>query len=334
MRDSATLGHRRAGTARGRRSPATGLYEVDHSQSETPGPILHARSQHHYWQGRGGLSIKSFVSGRALYKVDRGYIAVGPGEYLVLNDGQEYAVLVESAAPVESFCVFFPGGLAESVRRSLVEGTDALLDDPDPGSDTPVQFVQRTYPSDDLISPVLIRLRHDAADLSPGDGRLEESLYLLAARLLRIHDMNLREAESVPALRAATRQELYRRLHVARDYIAARYDRPISLEDIGRVAGLSANHLLRTFQALFGMTPHQYVIACRMERARALLARTDLPVTEICLAVGWTSLGTFSSQFRRRTGLSPRDYRRQFGEIREDFGGRDAGESTAIRPMR
>jgi AraC family transcriptional regulator len=77
------------------------------------------------------------------------------------------------------------------------------------------------------------------------------------------------------------------------------------------VAGLSPNHLLRMFKQAFGQTPHQYLTARRLERARHLLAHTDQPVTEICLSVGFASLGAFSWLFHRRVGVSPAEYRRQ-----------------------
>ena len=67
---------------------------------------------------------------------------------------------------------------------------------------------------------------------------------------------------------------------------------------------------LELFKSAFGQTPHDWLTACRVERAKFLLARTDLPVTEVCLAVGYESLGTFSSWFRRCTGRTPRAWRR------------------------
>jgi AraC-like DNA-binding protein len=66
---------------------------------------------------------------------------------------------------------------------------------------------------------------------------------------------------------------------------------------------------LRGFKAVFRLTPHEYLSACRVERAKFLLERTDLPVTEICLSVGFESLGSFSSWFSRLTGVSPRAWR-------------------------
>ena len=72
------------------------------------------------------------------------------------------------------------------------------------------------------------------------------------------------ELDAIPAMRAATREELYRRIHYAREYAAALFTTPITLDEMARVAGLSPNHLLRTFKQVFDQTPYQYVIAKRL----------------------------------------------------------------------
>ena len=74
---------------------------------------------------------------------------------------------------------------------------------------------------------------------------------------------------------------------------------------------MSPYHFIRRFEALFGLTPRQYRIGARLDRARLLLARRDLSVTDVCLEVGFTSLGSFSDLFARRTGEPPSAFRRR-----------------------
>lgn len=93
--------------------------------------ILHARSRRHYWAGAGPLSVKSFAGGKAYYRVSRGHYAVDERSYLLLNHGQHYEIEVDSETPVESFCLFFRQGFAEEVYRSLIAGSERLLDDPE-----------------------------------------------------------------------------------------------------------------------------------------------------------------------------------------------------------
>jgi transcriptional regulator GlxA family with amidase domain len=87
------------------------------------------------------------------------------------------------------------------------------------------------------------------------------------------------------------------------------YAEPVTVRALARIAGLSEFHFIRAFRASTGQTPHQYLRARRLDRARELLVTTPLPVTEICDAVGFQSLGSFSALFRRLTGETPAAYR-------------------------
>jgi AraC-like DNA-binding protein len=107
-----------------------------------------------------------------------------------------------------------------------------------------------------------------------------------------------------------------RHLLRARDVVDARYFEPLSVGDLAREAGMSRAHISREFKRAFGESPHAYLLTRRLERAASLLRNTDRPVTQICLAVGWESLGSFSASFRRIYGVSPLAYRESFPPAR------------------
>jgi transcriptional regulator GlxA family with amidase domain len=100
-----------------------------------------------------------------------------------------------------------------------------------------------------------------------------------------------------------------RRLLRARDTMDRHYAEALDIEWLASSVHLSRAHFIRSFRETFGETPHRYLQRRRIERAMALLRETDLPVTDICLDVGFTSLGTFSRTFRDVLGESPREYR-------------------------
>jgi transcriptional regulator GlxA family with amidase domain len=87
------------------------------------------------------------------------------------------------------------------------------------------------------------------------------------------------------------------------------YARPLTVPGLARMAGLSRAHFIRAFRAATGSTPRQYLRARRIDRAKELLVRTPMPITEICETVGFQSLGSFSSLFRRLTGENPAAWR-------------------------
>jgi AraC-like DNA-binding protein len=106
-------------------------------------------------------------------------------------------------------------------------------------------------------------------------------------------------------------EESNRAMLRARDVMDRDYARPLDVPALARVAGVSPSHFIRVFRATFGETPHRYLQRRRVERAMALLRETDRSVTDVCLAVGFASLGTFSRTFRAVVGESPRGYRRR-----------------------
>jgi AraC-like DNA-binding protein len=99
------------------------------------------------------------------------------------------------------------------------------------------------------------------------------------------------------------------RLRRARDAMDRDYARPLDVPALAHVALMSPGHFSRSFRAAFGETPYSYLMTRRIERAKALLRRGDLSVTDVCFAVGCTSLGSFSSRFTELVGESPSAYR-------------------------
>lgn len=94
-----------------------------------------------------------------------------------------------------------------------------------------------------------------------------------------------------------------------RDRIDREYAQPLNVEALARGAHLSAGYLSREFRRIYGESPYSYLMTRRIERAMTLLRRGDLSVTDICFAVGFSSLGTFSTRFSELVGISPSAYR-------------------------
>jgi AraC-like DNA-binding protein len=100
-------------------------------------------------------------------------------------------------------------------------------------------------------------------------------------------------------------------LRRVRDRMDREYAQPLDVEALARGVGMSAGHLSRQFRSAYGESPYSYLMTRRIERAMALLRRGDLSVTDVCFAVGCSSLGTFSTRFTELVGVPPSEYRRQ-----------------------
>jgi AraC-like DNA-binding protein len=105
------------------------------------------------------------------------------------------------------------------------------------------------------------------------------------------------------------RTEELKHLRRARDLIDREYARPLDVPALARAALMSPAHFSRQFRAAYGETPYSYLMTRRIERAKTLLRRGDLSVTDVCMAVGATSLGSFSTRFTELVGESPSAYR-------------------------
>src|SRR5712671_5033854 len=122
------------------------------------------------------------------------------------------------------------------------------------------------------------------------------------------------------------------RLRRVRDRIDREYERPLDVEALARGAHMSAGHLSREFRLAYGESPYSYLMTRRIERAMALLRRGGLSVTEVCFAVGCSSLGTFSTRFTELVGMSPSSYRDQTDHM--EAGLPSCVEKQVTRPVR
>ncbi len=229
------------------------------------------------------LSIKWVAHGSAWYTTPQGRYRIGPDTFLLLNDGQRYSMEVEASSNTETFCPFFQRGFADTN-----------------------EFCERLYP---MSSDVGLQLQRMRAARRFGTPAVEDVFYDLREALVQLHHNARKESESFPGLRRSTREEMYRRLYRARDFLYSCYAEQLTVADAAGIAALSPFHFQRMFKSAFGVSPMQFLQRRRLEIARELLTTSEDDVTTICQSVGFESLGSFSSLFKRRFGLSPREYR-------------------------
>jgi AraC-like DNA-binding protein len=121
-------------------------------------------------------------------------------------------------------------------------------------------------------------------------------------------------------------------LRRVRDRIDREYAQPLDVEALARDVHMSAGHLSREFKLAYGESPYSYLMTRRVERAMAQLRGSDMSVTEVCFAVGCSSLGTFSTRFTELVGMSPTAYRRR--AVRGTAGMPPCVEKLVTRPVR
>jgi AraC family transcriptional regulator len=250
------------------------------------------------------LSLYSVFSGLELHEVGRARFAVTPDRYLLLNDNQRHAHSIQDNTEV--LTIRFRTGLGSDVYSAAALPAEKQLEQPD--YRLPLEFYERTYPRDKRLSQFMGLLRAFIwAEVTQDP--LEQALQPILEHLLVLHRNLESEIERLPAAKRSTREELFRRLHVARDFIEASYLENLNLFSIADVVNLSPHHFLRLFKQTFEITPYQFVTHKRLELAKKWLQETDKDVTDICFDLGFDSLGTFSRSFKARFRVAPTQYR-------------------------
>jgi len=271
--------------------------------------ILHAKAKRHRTTGFAGpLSIKTVIRGEAAWKVARRELLVDANTFLVLGPGETYSLDIDAARPVETACAFFRDGFVESIVQDATTPVEASLDDPTRSAPAlPYLFRLHSDARQRIIGRTQTLARRCSAELQPSS--YEEDFLLLAKNLVLLYRQVQEQMARVPALKSSTREELYRRLDMGREYIHSFANEPLSLEAVASEACLSRYHFHRAFTQVFKKTPHAYLTEVRLARAQSLL-RSGTTVEQVCEDVGFSSASSFSRLFRTRYGRTPGAMRR------------------------
>jgi AraC family transcriptional regulator len=253
----------------------------------------------------GPTSINTSTLGAITWQHEGRRLRVDGTSFLVLPHGGAFSLEIAERHPVSLACVYFRNGFVESVDAQL------RARDLDPCPPASLDFLAHLHPRDAPIAGRIARLGK-LGDCEADQLRLAEEFLLLARDLILLGRKTHRRLHELPAQKASTREELFRRVARGRDYLHSHALSGVSLEDLVREACVSTFHFHRTFTQLFGMTPHEYLTRIRMDAAAELLRNHhDLTVTEVADRVGFASSTSFSRLFVRRFSVSPLDFRRR-----------------------
>lgn len=272
--------------------------------------IFNAESRESYCDDHVGcLSIKTVLSGEEIYGVDGRQLAIRPGQFLVLNNDQRYSCRINSKEKVRCLSVFFKNEFASSVLFDTMHSEDFLLDYPSTGNAGIPEFFQTLRP----VTADMNRQFSGLISLLENNGYSEmmtdEYLVFLLCHLVSIHRLDVKNTGRVKAVKAGTRQEIYKRLCIARDILHSSHGENIDLSRIGAQAGLSVPQLVRLFKAVFHTTPYRYLIGIRLQQAANLLQHTNEQVQDIAWMCGFENAAAFSRAFRSAYGVQPTHFR-------------------------
>ncbi|TKC06658.1 helix-turn-helix transcriptional regulator [Pedobacter polaris] len=256
----------------------------------------------------GCLSFKTILSGEEWYVVNNRRIAVRPGQFLILNDEQNYSCSIDQEK-VKGFSVFFKKEFATEVFRDEMSNEETILDNPFNVAEKSPEFFQTLkYITPDLqlqLTTLISALENDDFH-----AMTDEKLVFLLEHLIRSHQSDTKRIDRVAAIKLSSKIEIYKRLCIAKDLLHSTFMDSLDLHTLSITACLSVPQLIRQFKSVFQVTPHQYLIALRLKRAVELLKFSHKPINEITWECGFENVSAFCRAFKTAYGAQPLNYRK------------------------
>jgi len=259
----------------------------------------------------GCLSFKTVFSGEEWYGINNHQVALRPGQFLVLNNDQPYACYSNKGETLKVLSLFFKEAFAASVLRNAMVTEAALLDDPFTNGEKIPEFYQSLHNLPPALQNRLSALVSTLDNPGYDDMLADEQLVLILHHLIETLKADTRQLKNVQALKPATQKEVYKRLCIAKDMLQSSYMHHLDLPAIGNGACLSVPQLVRQFKAVFHITPHQYLMQIRLQRAAEKLQNSNMPTHEIAWQCGFHNTSAFCRAFRSAYGLQPLAFRNE-----------------------
>ncbi len=266
------------------------------------------RTYKSFQQSTADFSLRFVFSGNERYGIGRRNLTIYPDSFLLLNKGTQYSSIIDFASPVHSFVIGFDERFLENFIKEMMSKGYKLFN-PDYFTAGNV-FNETIYP---LNGDMLFNIQNLRYKLDCGmqdEKLINDCLGECLLSYFRIYyEEILQKADRLKFLNKSTKVEILRRLNLAKEYLYTNYNRNISLDELAEYACLSVNHLLRTFKQAFDVTPHQFLVQLRLQRARVLLKNTDYPVNEVVNLIGFECPSSFIRLFREHFQTTPLKYR-------------------------
>lgn len=266
-----------------------------------------------YTDQKNELSLRAVFSGSESYTIGKRKVTVFPGNFLMLNEGTSYDRTIYSDVLANTFAIYFSPKFLQDFQYGCSSSDRNLLDDPMTKNIgiLPTTFLESIYPcKGDIKYNLLHLINHFNGDAD--ELLLDDYIYHTLLLFYRLYNEEvLNRSSCLEASNAGTRNELFKRVTLAKDFMLSNYNQDISLDDISQQSCLSPTHLFRTFKQIYNCSPHQYLMQIRLNNAKHMLKSTSYTLNEIVSLVGFTCPSTFIKLFKNKFHFTPGNYRNQ-----------------------
>nr|WP_198160693.1 AraC family transcriptional regulator [Pedobacter panaciterrae] len=254
-------------------------------------------------------TFKFVFKGQQDYLMAKRKVSIFPDSFLFLPPGTNYTSIVDSYDPVDVFSVSVSANFLSDFHNSYYSSTDLLLAAPEASNQVP-EIMESFYPFSGDMRFTVMHLYQRLIEGEADELLINEYLHHCLLNFYRIRGREINSRmERLGALKASTRQELFKRLILAKEFISNNYNKKFNLNDVARFSCLSVNHLLRTFKEAYGISPYQFLTQVRLDRAKYFLEHTDYQVAYTSMLVGFESVSSFIRVFKSTFNVTPLKYK-------------------------
>lgn len=228
---------------------------------------------------------------------------VDNNKVLFVNRNSQLAIRIDEKYTAPAL-LFFNSKLPDLIQQSL-NIDDKLLDGSSDNLPFDFSYLERIHHNENLHQHVSSLIALGSSCSSFASLKADIIIRNLFEDLLKENLDSYKLSQNLNAIKASTRLEIFKRVSLAKEWLEENFHADIILEDMASVATMNSQHFLRMFKQIYHTTPHQYLVELKLKKAKHLLASTKLTITEICHAIGFESLFSFSILFKDRFGFAP-----------------------------
>ncbi|MGN7987314.1 AraC family transcriptional regulator [Pedobacter jeongneungensis] len=262
-----------------------------------------------YEQQNDAYTIKFVFSGAEDCEINKRRFSIYPDTFAVVNAGTNFCSKIDSINPVNTFSVSFGEHFFSDFHHTLSASHENLLDGKEVKSRP--AFTESLYP---FTGDMRFNVQHLKNQLDKGlkdEMLINEYMYHCLLNYYKIYDREVvQKLDKLSFIKTKTREEVLKRLTLAKEYISSNYNQNITLENIAEQACLSVNHLLRTFKEAYEISPYQFLMQLRLNRAKRLLQTTSYSLNEIVGLVGFECPSSFIRLFKNTFNITPLKYKK------------------------
>lgn len=262
---------------------------------------------YHSREHTSGLGLLMSGKGACDYFVNGTRNVVRGNQLFLVNRQSRLAIHTAKTISAPAL-LFFHSGLPDLVQHCLDNTDEKLLEENNTLHYHDFSLLERMHDNPVLSHTLQTLISLGGSCSSFASLKADIMIRNLFEQLLLANKEAAQLSKNISVIKLSTRLEIFKRISTAKEWMEANSCSRISLEQIATVANMNSQHFLRMFRQVYKITPHQYLMGCKLEKAKQLLQSTQLSVAEICNAVGFESVQSFSLLFHKRFGMPPRKF--------------------------